>query len=204
MPDGSKIPQRLAVNSVAYERLKNGNYAIVPVLGESVCVNDNIAVAVSSASPEIMVTVSDVVYLQYPPEGYKSWNGSPFGIIRRTTVPKESMLQRLVTIVPVKKAETDMDMDSITLIHKWRETLEEKARKLAVSDSGFQNAGNPLIECHFDGKQLDEDEFCALTYKEQVGCLQKLSMAINHRLNILLKAVSDIRGHSDILRTFGS
>lgn len=180
MTSGLEIKGTVVVNGVAYERLKAGTHACIPV-DTHIRVNDNLTV--SSNDRTMVVTVTEIVYVEYPPDNAKAYNGYPCLVSARP--PTERVVQILATIYPIKKEETPV-MSNILTIRKWKESLETMAHKLRVKDNDLQRtqAITP-INCHFNGRELDEDEFCALDEKEQIACLMRLSETVYTKLNTI-------------------
>jgi hypothetical protein len=88
----------------------------------------------------------------------------------------------------------DSVMKSILLIDKWRKGLEQQATQLKLKsfDYGLVAGDGQKVNCHFNGKRLDENDFCALDEKEQIACLEQLSRAVEHKLNVMLSRFETI------------
>jgi hypothetical protein len=166
---------RIHVESSAYERLELGEYAVITAK-LPLKVGDPLGVVSSVSGYVLYTTVTDVVYLEYPPDDCKSYNGFPFCLVRNPS-SKKRVFQTLFTLKPVN----DTVMKSISLIGKWRRVLENQADLVKLIDIEFQNQaiqGEEKLPCHLHKYALDDDEFCALNEEEQIACLEQLARAI--------------------------
>ena len=200
MPEGLKIAQKIVVDTAAYERIKQGTYIIIPIRGD-LRVDDNVSLTTCegfTVSPEIFASVTAVDHAEYPPDGCRTWNGQPFLTTKNRHA--KGIIQTFATLYPVKKEETPA-IRSILVIGAWRESLEFMAQSLDLRVPDIIGAsGRNRLGCSFDGRHLDEDEFCALNEKEQIECLQKLSSVIKeklcslvHKVNVVIDAVYPLR-----------
>jgi hypothetical protein len=184
-----------------YHKLSEGKRAVLSIGGSDICTyrkgmlmyvyHESYPIPIKEcAYPYVTAIVESIDYVTYCSNtqlGHAFYYGGR---------PADSeMIQILVTLAPLPDTRTQSKLSRntpalIDVLAKWRVTLEEKARKVRVTDKRFQRAsrGTP-IECHFHGDQLNDDEFCALTVNEQVACLLQLSEAINTNLNNLNKLV---------------
>jgi hypothetical protein len=90
----------------------------------------------------------------------------------------------------------DSAMKSILIIDKWRKGLEWQASQLKLKPVDFELAKRTQeqkLDCHLNGTRLDDNEFCALDEEEQIACLEQLSRAIGHKIELLQGGFTTIR-----------
>mgnify|MGYP000963964377 CR=1 FL=1 len=195
MPDKIKSINLLQVDHNAFKKLSKGEPAVVPIMLDSICVGDNYIVTNPTRPWEVTdvgASVEEILYVEYPPEGCTTYNGYPCGVGRHTPVGR--IISKLAVLYPVVKEARAAAASSVEVVTRWKKSLELQAQLLRVTSYDFGNVTpNKRIRPSFNGKSLDEDEFCALDEKEQIACLEQLSRAILDKSVSYLNKISSAK-----------
>lgn len=194
MSDKIKPMKLLVVEHNSFSKLRKGEPAIVPVTG-LICAGDNYIVTDTTRPREITdvgVTVVEILYVEYPPEGCTTYNGLPCGIGRHT--PAGRVITSLAVLYPVTR-EACATASSVEVVARWKKCLELQAQLLRVTSHDFGNIASTKSKCHpsFNGKSLDDNEFCTLTEKEQIECLERLAKAVLNKTGYYLDRISSAK-----------